>query len=68
MKLHGGETLTFTMGGTVESYKISAVNGGIVKMFGHNGEYRHMPYKNLMEMIEKGYVTVENESDMGQLL
>lgn len=58
MKLRSGTVLIFKIDGTQKRCVVSAVNGKLVKIFEEDGAYKQMPFDTLMELIDKGYVTI----------
>lgn len=68
MELRGGETIIFNLGDVKARWRLSKIDGKLVKIFDENGTYKQMPYDNFMELLEKGFAEIyrdtENE-DMG---
>jgi len=68
MELRGGETIIFNLGDIKTKWRLSKIDGKLVKIFDENGTYNQMPYNNFIELLEKGFAEIhmdtENE-DMG---
>lgn len=62
MDLVGGETITITISGVERKWRLSKIDGRLVKYFDENDNYTQMPYERFMKLIESEDVTIEPKS------
>lgn len=62
MDLLGGETIIITIAGIERKWRLSKIDGKLVKYFDENGNYTQMPYENFMKLIEEEHVVIESHS------
>ncbi len=68
MELRGGEAIIFNLGDIKIKWRLSKIDGKLVKFFDENGTYNQMPYNNFIELLEKGFAEIYMDSenqDMG---
>lgn len=58
----GGETITITISGVERKWRLSKIDGRLVKYFDENDNYTQMPYERFMELLEDENVTIEQQS------
>lgn len=59
MKLRGGEVIEFQINNTSKRWRISKVDGNVVKIFDEEGSYMQMPYNDLERLINETKAKVE---------
>lgn len=58
MQLLGGETIILNVGDIERKWRLSKIDGKLVKYFDEDDNYKQMPYDNFMELLEKGHVKI----------
>ncbi len=59
MNLKGGEIVEFKINNDIKRWRISKIDGNVVKIFTENREYMQMPYNEFMKLLENGNAKVE---------
>lgn len=59
MDLHDGDILIFDLDTVVRKWRVSKIDGNVVKIFEEDGTYKQIPYSYLIEMNERGYIKKE---------
>lgn len=59
MDLKGGEVIEFKINDDVRRWRISKIDGNVVKIFTENSEYMQMPYSEFMRLLDDGNAKVE---------
>lgn len=62
VELKCDDILIFAIGDKKNKCRVSKIDGNVVKLFEEDGTYRQMCYRDLKEMIEQGYVTVQKSA------
>lgn len=62
MDLSGGETIAITISGIKRIWRLSKIDGKLVKYFDENDNYTQMPYERFIKLLEDGDVTVESQN------
>lgn len=64
MDIKGGEILIFKSEDTEKRWRVSKVDGNVVKIFEEDGTYKQMPYTYIKELYDKGYIRIEKLPDI----
>jgi len=64
MEIHVDDVLVFRSENSEKRGRVSSIDGRLVKILEEGGTYNQIPYKNLMEMFESGFVRVANTIDL----
>ena len=59
MEVKGGDILIVKTDAGVKRWRISKIDGNVVKIFEEDGSYKQMPYNYLKELYEEGFVEIE---------
>ena len=64
LDLHVYEILTITIAGKEKEWRLSKIDGKLVKYFDENGNYTQMPYESFKNLLEEGHVKMSSRSNL----